>query len=422
MHTEKENGSRKCGCADCGRRRFRWRFRSGGKLADLIRGNNLSLQEVREDLHLVGWLEEEGIRVRWTPEDAEWIQTDGTVLNEECPEKGIQTELTASLQAGVFSREYRFPVTLYPPLRTKQQEKEAGFKRLLKQMDEAQRTEGQLVLPKMYEGKNLSYRVRGDREYLLFPVLGIAAAILLPLYEKQKESEAKKKKKRELMEDYPEIVSKLTVFSGAGLPVRRAWERIVLEYEAACRAGTQTERAAYREMAAAYHRMQRGVPELQAYAEFGAGCRLRPYRKLSGLLEQNVRNGAEGLRKALETEMESAFEEEKALARRRGEEASTKLMLPLFLMLMIIMVMVSVPAFLAFGILKMGRKEKKYMDKAYLVREVKSFLMDEDGVGVIELVLILVVLIGLVIVFKKQINTLLTNIFKQINSKSKEVY
>ena len=61
------------------------------------------------------------------------------------------------------------------------------------------------------------------------------------------------------------------------------------------------------------------------------------------------------------------------------------------------------------------------MDKAYLVREVKSFLMDEDGVGVIELVLILVVLIGLVIVFKKQINTL-TNIFKQINSKSKEVY
>lgn len=34
----------------------------------------------------------------------------------------------------------------------------------------------------------------------------------------------------------------------------------------------------------------------------------------------------------------------------------------------------------------------------------------------------IMVLIGLVIVFKKQINTLLTNIFKQINSKSKEVY
>lgn len=323
---------------------------AGSELADRIRGENPSLQEVREDLHLVSWLEEEGIRIRWTPEDAAWIQADGTVLNEECPETGIKTSVTASLQAGAFSREYQFPITLYPPVRDERQEMEAGFKRLLKQMDEAQRTEKQLVLPEEYEGQTLSYRVRGNRDYLLFPVLGIAAAFLLPLYEKQKENDEKKKKLRELMEDYPEIVSKLTVFSGAGLPVRRAWERIVLEYEAACRAGTQTERAAYQEMAAAYHRMQRGVPELQAYAEFGAGCHSRAYRKLSGLLEQNVRNGAEGLRKALEAEMESAFEEQKALARRRGEEASTKLLLPLFLMLMIIMVMVSVPAFLAFGI------------------------------------------------------------------------
>lgn len=55
-------------------------------------------------------------------------------------------------------------------------------------------------------------------------------------------------------------------------------------------------------------------------------------------------------------------------------------------------------------------------------KELKSFLMEEDGVGVIEVVLILVVLIGLVIVFKKQINTLLQNIFKEINSQSKEVY
>nr|WP_080633510.1 Flp1 family type IVb pilin [Enterocloster clostridioformis] len=34
----------------------------------------------------------------------------------------------------------------------------------------------------------------------------------------------------------------------------------------------------------------------------------------------------------------------------------------------------------------------------------------------------IVVLIGLVIIFKKQITTLLQNIFKEINSQSKEVY
>lgn len=57
-----------------------------------------------------------------------------------------------------------------------------------------------------------------------------------------------------------------------------------------------------------------------------------------------------------------------------------------------------------------------------LGKEIREFWKDEQGVGVIELVLVLVVLIGLVIIFKKQITTLLQNIFKEMNSQSKEVY
>ena len=58
----------------------------------------------------------------------------------------------------------------------------------------------------------------------------------------------------------------------------------------------------------------------------------------------------------------------------------------------------------------------------WLKKDIIAFWNDEDGVTVIEIVLILVVVIGLVLIFKSQINTLLNNIFKQINSKSKEVY
>ncbi len=54
--------------------------------------------------------------------------------------------------------------------------------------------------------------------------------------------------------------------------------------------------------------------------------------------------------------------------------------------------------------------------------EIGAWLDEEDGIGVIEVVLILVVLIGLVIIFKKQITTLLNNVFKEINGQSKEVY
>ena len=56
------------------------------------------------------------------------------------------------------------------------------------------------------------------------------------------------------------------------------------------------------------------------------------------------------------------------------------------------------------------------------MRELSAFMEDDSGVGVIEVVLILVVLIGLVIIFKTQITKLLENIFKEIESQSKEVY
>ncbi len=57
-----------------------------------------------------------------------------------------------------------------------------------------------------------------------------------------------------------------------------------------------------------------------------------------------------------------------------------------------------------------------------LMKEFQAFLREDAGIGVIEVVLILVVLIGLVIIFKKQITQLLEDIFDQINSQSKEVY
>lgn len=55
-------------------------------------------------------------------------------------------------------------------------------------------------------------------------------------------------------------------------------------------------------------------------------------------------------------------------------------------------------------------------------KELQDFIREDTGIGVIEVVLILVVLIGLVIIFKKQITQLLEDIFDQINSQSKEVY
>lgn len=48
----------------------------------------------------------------------------------------------------------------------------------------------------------------------------------------------------------------------------------------------------------------------------------------------------------------------------------------------------------------------------------KQFLKEEDGIGTVEIILILVVLIGLVIIFKKQLTSLVNDIFSKITSQA----
>ena len=49
---------------------------------------------------------------------------------------------------------------------------------------------------------------------------------------------------------------------------------------------------------------------------------------------------------------------------------------------------------------------------------LKQVLQEEDGIGVVEVILILVVLIGLVLIFKSQLTSLVATIFEQITSDS----
>lgn len=50
--------------------------------------------------------------------------------------------------------------------------------------------------------------------------------------------------------------------------------------------------------------------------------------------------------------------------------------------------------------------------------EWKRFFQEESGVGVVELVLVLVVLVGLIVVFKKQLTALVNKAFSNINKQS----
>ena len=68
------------------------------------------------------------------------------------------------------------------------------------------------------------------------------------------------------------------------------------------------------------------------------------------MLSQNVRKGSKGLTELLGREAEEAFEDRINLAKKLGEEAGTRLMIPMFLMLAIVFATVIVPAFFSIRI------------------------------------------------------------------------
>ena len=49
---------------------------------------------------------------------------------------------------------------------------------------------------------------------------------------------------------------------------------------------------------------------------------------------------------------------------------------------------------------------------------IQKILTERDGISTVELILVLVVIIGLVIIFKTQLNEIVTNIFKKISDES----
>lgn len=106
--------------------------------------------------------------------------------------------------------------------------------------------------------------------------------------------------------------------------------------------------SAYEEMKITYYQIESGLPEGKAYQIFGKRCRMHRYRKLGNMLEQNIRKGTAGLLEELKQEVQEALGDRKALTFRMGEEASTKLLMPMILLLGIVLIICIAPALMTF--------------------------------------------------------------------------
>ena len=294
------------------------------------------------------------------------MDSDGTLHNETLPPGTVVTGYlslimstdivpkstegeTKYLKTQYHSAPYRIYVSIVPRALSRYESLLLQLQQAITAEDEGSLGENMLSLPTEIDGQRICYSEHEDRSYLLLPLLGVIAA--MAIYMRQGQARRTEKKQREalLMLDYSELVSKLMVYIGAGLTVRNALETISQHFDALIARGIKEDRPLYQELRTMVIQFRRNMPESEIYLSFGRRVNLKPYTKLVSLIEQNRMNGARNLRAMLELEMEDAFEQRKTTARRLGEEAGTKLLLPLFIMLGIVMIIVIVPAMSALG-------------------------------------------------------------------------
>ena len=300
-----------------------------------IVGENPSLQEVCTDLELVREIPEYGVEVFWQSDHPETVGSDGVVYAEE------ETEvlLEARLSKGNISEILEIPITVFPP----NVSMEDRFRSVLEEVILQNKEQEEVILPKEFEGNAVQYRSAEQSSNGILLLLGVAAAVCLFLKEREDAVTARKKREEQLLEDYPDFIYEYLILVGAGYSAKAAWKKMTESYRKDTR---KKKRALCEEMQITMNQMETGVPEVRAYAEFGRRCGNRSYSKFSSFLESSISTGGKNLRRLLETEVKEAFALRTDIARRKGEEASAKLLLPTFVMLGVVMVMVMAPAFL----------------------------------------------------------------------------
>ena len=318
-----------------------------------VLGENESPDKVTKDLDLIRQIPNEPIEVNWETDRHDVVDLNGKLdqkVLRDYPE-GIIVDMRATLTCVDVKEESlvkEMALQIFPRKLKKEEKLMMEIQEAVQENEEGSRTQKKFQFPEEVGGHKVQFKKRGDQRGIYLFALSFIICFLLFCLKKQETKKEEQKRNRQMVLDYPEIVHKISLLVGGGMSVKNAWNKIGEDY------GKKREqlgkRYAYEEILKTCHEMQSSVSESESYINFGRRCKIREYRKLGALLSQNTKKGNKGLIELLAAEASYAFEERRTEAKRQGEEAETKLLLPMFLMMAVVLIIVIIPAFLAINI------------------------------------------------------------------------
>lgn len=173
----------------------------------------------------------------------------------------------------------------------------------------------------------------------LLLIMGIVFGILLTIRQVIEAGRLVEQRKQQMITELPDMLSKLMLLVGAGETVQHALARCLERKEA-------DKHPLYKEWSDAVSSLQNGQSFSSAMERFNRRCAVQEVSIFTTVLLLNYRRGGEHFVLALRELSYTLWEKRKAIARTRGEEASSKLVFPLVGILFVLMVLVAAPAVL----------------------------------------------------------------------------
>lgn len=152
-------------------------------------------------------------------------------------------------------------------------------------------------------------------------------------------------RKQNILLDIPEVMSKLMLLLGAGETVQRALIRCTDRREDK----DKRDNTLLIELRRANEEVRNGQSFSAAMEAFSRRCAVQEVSLFTTTILLNYRRGGDRLVLSLKELSYSLWEKRKAVARSRGEEASSKLVFPLVGIFLILMALVASPAILMMG-------------------------------------------------------------------------
>lgn len=209
--------------------------------------------------------------------------------------------------------------------------------------EEESRREDTWKLPDTYGEADLAWKQVVKNYGLFFWGLAILVAVAVFVLSDKDLHNLLLKRRNGMKREYSDVVHTLVLYLGAGMTVRGAFFRMSSDKEGKARTPI------YEEIRYTCRELQAGVSEGLAYEHLGKRTGLQEYVRLCTLLTQNLKKGNGTLLLRLKEEAARASTERIASVKKSGEEAGTKLLVPMVMMLAVVMLIIMIPAFMTMG-------------------------------------------------------------------------